>query len=134
MTTKRLLVVDDEPTLLRVVGEMLSRLGFGVKTATDGFAALEILRADPLGIDAIVTDLRMPGMSGLELATAARRLRSDLAIVLCSGFLDEGHLEQAGALDILHCLAKPYTLRELSRVLALAIDAERTGWANTPAI
>ena len=68
----RVLVVDDSPTMRRIVVQMLNRLGYPeVFEASDGQAALEVLHQQP-GIELLLTDWNMPGMNGLELTVAVR--------------------------------------------------------------
>jgi CheY-like chemotaxis protein len=79
----RLLVVDDEPVILQTMTAILENEGFAVLTAEDGFAALNILRgASP---DLIITDLRMPNMSGFELLSVVRRRYPHIPIIVISG-------------------------------------------------
>ena len=74
----RLLVVDDNEVNLDVLGRRLERKGCLVTTALDGPTALELLEQQPF--DAVVLDLQMPGMSGLEVLEAIREKRSQLAM------------------------------------------------------
>ena len=72
----RLLVVDDESTQREMLSSILERAGFGVTTAADGRAALELL--DRSGFDLVLTDQRMPGIDGLELLDEVRGRHADL--------------------------------------------------------
>jgi DNA-binding response OmpR family regulator len=76
----RVLVVDDEPQILRVLRRSLERHGFEVVTAAEAAMALQILRSMPIQL--VITDLRMPDMSGVELCREIRRTSSIPLIII----------------------------------------------------
>ena len=78
------LVVDDDRDLLELAAEVITRLGYYVITARDGFEALDLLRKNR-HIRILFSDIRMPGMDGEELAEAARQIRPGLRVILTSG-------------------------------------------------
>lgn len=79
----RVLLVDDEPMLLNTLSAILQANGFVCRTATDGFEALRRLRETPP--DIIISDLRMPNMSGFELLAIIRRRFPQIAVIVISG-------------------------------------------------
>ncbi|HLH08562.1 MAG TPA: response regulator [Terriglobales bacterium] len=80
---RRVLVVDDEPIILQTMSAILEGEGFSVRVASDGFAALIALRdAEP---DIIISDLRMPGMSGFEFLSIVRRRFPHIPVIAISG-------------------------------------------------
>ncbi len=79
----RVLVVDDEPIILETMSAILEGEGFAVRTAEDGFAALITLRQTPP--DIIISDLRMPNMSGFELLSVVRRRFPHIPVIAISG-------------------------------------------------
>ncbi|HEY0522875.1 MAG TPA: response regulator [Stellaceae bacterium] len=83
-----ILVVEDNPTVRATAVEMFRRMGAEVFDTYNGRDALAILEAHP-EIALLFADVRMPGMTGTELAEAAKRLRPSLRIVLTSGYLGE---------------------------------------------
>jgi PAS domain S-box-containing protein len=85
---RRILLVDDEATVRRVAQRMLERSGFVVTAVESGVEALRRLNATPDAFDVVMTDLNMPGMTGIELAHAVRLLRQNLPIVLASGYIE----------------------------------------------
>ena len=116
------LFVDDEPTLVELGEAMLAALGFQPVGVAGGQQALAAFRAAPQRFDLVITDQVMADMSGLELAAAIRRLRSDVPIVLTSGRGDARLTEQVRQHGIQEILKKPLLSLELSecatRVLA----------------
>jgi CheY-like chemotaxis protein len=82
---RALLYVDDEPALVRTMVRFLGRLDYRVTTSGDPGEALAGFLAQPAAIDVVVTDLSMPGLSGLELIRQMRKQRPDLPAVLISG-------------------------------------------------
>lgn len=114
---ERVLYVDDEEPLVLLVRRALHRLGYRVTGCTDAAAALALFRAAPGDFDAVVTDLTMPGMSGLDLAAAVRAVRADVPIVLTSGYLREEDEDAARAIGVCALIAKPNTIQELGHAL-----------------
>lgn len=104
------LVVDDNPAQRATAVDILHVLGCRVFDTYNGRDALRLLDLHP-EIRVLFADIRMPGMTGEELAEAAWRARPDLKIVLTSGFVDSADVEGAGFLP------KPYRLDDLARVL-----------------
>src|SRR5215211_2365116 len=84
--TVAVLVVEDVPQVRATAVRIMQALGCTVFDAYNGHHALKLLQAHP-EIEVLFTDVRMPGMSGTELAEAAQRLRPDLRIVLTSGYV-----------------------------------------------
>ncbi len=108
--TKIILVVDDDPEILRLVSKYLTGEGYGVETATNGTRMGEILNAR--AIDLVILDLGLPGQDGLELARALRA-KSDIGIIILTGrgeVVDRVVGLEIGADDY---LTKPVSLREL---------------------
>lgn len=111
----RILLVDDDLDLLEITSELLAAYGFDVVQAASANAALEILQqcAD---IEILLSDVVMPGMSGLQLAYKARELNPRLKIILVSGYpnpaIESGH----GYLSDFEFLEKPYRVEEVLRL------------------
>ena len=118
-----LLVVDDDEAVREVSQAFLERAGYTVLTATEGRSGVDRLRAHGAEIDAVILDLNMPEMSGEETLLEMRRLRSDLPVILVSGYQDSAavkRLLERGAMAILY---KPYASDELIERVAAAIAA-----------
>jgi CheY-like chemotaxis protein len=120
---ERVLFVDDEEDIVRAGSETLTGLGYRVTTARRPAEALRIFRSRPSDFDAVVTDYGMPGMSGLGLVEALREIRSDVPVILCSGFLsDEASLDVA-RLEVRRVVDKPYTASTLAAALHAVFEA-----------
>jgi CheY-like chemotaxis protein len=83
--SETILFADDEPGILRMSREILTKYGFTVLTASDGVEALEVFESHRDAIQVVVTDLTMPRMNGREAATEMRRYKPDLPVILVSG-------------------------------------------------
>ncbi|HET7340890.1 MAG TPA: response regulator [Methylomirabilota bacterium] len=112
----RVLAVEDEPEVLDVIRAMLTAAGHTVLTAASGREALELFEREP--VDVVVTDLGMPGMTGLALAEELKRRRT-VPVVLLTGWADELDPDHARHVDAL--LAKPVTRERLLGGLAKAV-------------
>jgi CheY-like chemotaxis protein len=111
------LAVEDHPEVLEYVTSTLEELGYRVLTAVDGVAALAILRGDE-PIDLLFSDIVMPnGLSGVDLAREAQRLRPDLCVLLTTGYAGR-NVPGAGEDEGWEILAKPYRPSDLAAKLA----------------
>jgi PAS domain S-box-containing protein len=117
----RVLVVDDEPALARALAEMLAGLGYEARFETSSEAALAALAENPAGVDLLLTDLVMPGLSGLRLAAEARSLRPGMPVVLCSGRADTLTEADLAGLGLGAVVQKPVLKRELAAAMAEAL-------------
>jgi response regulator RpfG family c-di-GMP phosphodiesterase len=112
----RVLLVDDEPNVLSALRRSLRGRGFEVVIANSGEEALAVMQRQP--VDAIVSDMRMPGMSGAELLKASLTLAPDAVRVLLTGYADIGSAVQAvNEGEIFRYLAKPWDDTFLHQVL-----------------
>jgi len=119
----KVLLVDDEPELRRVVRRHLIKAGFEVLEAPNGRVALELALQGEL--DVVVSDVRMPDMGGLELVERLSEQAPELPVVLvsgCSGFADAG---TALAYGVVGCLAKPVDLDQLIASVSFAVGIRR---------
>jgi len=118
------MVVDDEPDIVRMAARMLSSLGYQPVGLTDSVTALETFERNPAHFDVLVTDIVMPEITGPELAEKARAVRPDLPVVLCSGFSEKFTPERAKAMGIREFLVKPVTRQELGEAIRRALLPE----------
>jgi two-component system alkaline phosphatase synthesis response regulator PhoP len=122
---KHVLVVDDEPKIVEVVGDYLRGAGFTVTTAADGVAAVESARARPT--DLVVLDLGLPGLDGLDVARELRR-HSPVPIIMLTARGEETDRVVGLELGADDYLVKPFSPRELvARVRAVLRRTEGVG-------
>jgi PAS domain S-box-containing protein len=117
----RILLVDDEPQLVAIGERMLRRHGYDVVTFTDPHEAIAAFEADPGHFDAIVTDVTMPGLDGTDLSRRAREARSDLPIVLVTGYRDHTTQDAMATRGLGTVLMKPYVGADLVRAVGRAL-------------
>ena len=79
------MITDDDPTVLNLAAFILEKANYLCLKATNALEALQVLSDSP-EVDALVSDIRMPGMSGLELGNTVRQIKQDIPILLMSGF------------------------------------------------
>src|SRR5213594_1621195 len=115
-----LLIADDDPGLRQSLERTLTREGYRVILASDGNASLERLQAG--GVDLVLTDLKMPGLSGIELLRAVKAIASEVDVILLTAF---GTVEEAvkamkdGAYDF---LTKPFRREQLLKLISKALE------------
>lgn len=120
--SETILLVDDEVSFTDVVAKVLRRLGYRVEVATNGDDALVLFQGCPAVYDVVVTDLSMPGLDGLALATQIHRVRPELPIVLTTGYGSTFSTERANAVGVSTIVGKPVNTRSLDRAIRRAVD------------
>jgi PAS domain S-box-containing protein len=119
---ERILLVDDEAEVTQMIQKMLGRLGYSVTVSTSSIEALEIFKKQPENYDLVITDLTMPGMTGEKLAGAVIGVRSDIPIVLCTGFSEKILEEKAKKWGIKKLVMKPITINQIAHAVRDALD------------
>jgi PAS domain S-box-containing protein len=115
---EQVLLVDDQPEMLRTNRRELERLGYRVVAFTDSGETLARFKAAPADFALLLTDLNMPGLNGVELTRAILRLKPGLPVILTSGFITEDLRLAALGAGVREVLRKPATLQELSDAVA----------------
>ncbi|MDT7042757.1 PAS domain S-box protein [Candidatus Nitronereus thalassa] len=113
----QILFVDDEIALARIGKEVLEALGCDVDICTNGEEALARVRSDLTHYDAVISDQTMPGMTGEKLAQLLLSLKSDLPIILCTGFSHSVTFEKAQQIGLRAFLKKPVLKEDLIQTL-----------------
>ncbi|MBP7738193.1 MAG: PAS domain S-box protein [Spirochaetes bacterium] len=108
------LIIDDEPTVLKVARGALEQSGYEVITANSPDMGVEVFRSSHNRISAVIIDLSMPGKSGLEVFAVLKEIDPAVRAILSSGMLDNESKERALALGIKEFANKPYMARELA--------------------
>lgn len=119
----RILIVDDEPAITVALAKKLRREGYECLTACSGEEALRRLATDEL--DLVVTDVRMPGMSGIELLQEVKRRDSDIQVIMMTAYTDIGFAVEALRHKADDYLLKPFNLAELSHSVARSLEHRR---------
>jgi excisionase family DNA binding protein len=115
----RILVVDDESSIRDLLSKTLALAEYDVDTASDGRSALERLRLYPY--DLLIADLRMPGIDGLSVIREAKRLKSNLPVIIITGYSTETAAIEAVNLGVSGYLTKPFRVPQVLAAAAKAI-------------
>src|SRR4051794_1733781 len=113
MGSARILYLDDEEPPVFIVKSMLERLGHQVAGFTNSDAALAAYREAPDSFHLVLSDMSMPGMSGIDFATAVLKLKPDALVVIASGYMDPQDEARAKAAGVCQCVCKPNTMDEM---------------------
>jgi len=119
---ERILFVDDEPFQTDMLKHLLGLLGYRVETRNSAAEALDLFRKDPQAFDLVITDMIMPKMTGDKLAVQLLQIRSDLPIILATGYSENMTESKARALGIKAFAFKPLVMEELSRLIRKVLD------------
>jgi CheY-like chemotaxis protein len=119
-----ILLVDDEAAVLDVASLMLERVGFEIRTATDGREAIEIFRQCQSDIVCIVLDLMMPNMNGEETLRELRRIQEDVKVVFSSGYHEQDVTKRLAGAGCSGFVKKPYTTDTLVGQLRQALEGD----------
>jgi two-component system, cell cycle sensor histidine kinase and response regulator CckA len=117
-----ILIADDEESICAVGKQMLGRLGFDALLAADGREAVELFRQHPAKIDCVLLDLTMPHMDGEQAFREMRRIRSDIKVILCSGYNMQDATQRFAGKGLAGFIQKPYNLTQLREALREALD------------
>ena len=109
------MIVDDDPEVRIIVAEFLQDFGYQVIQASGGAEALDLLAQTP-DLRMMITDIRMPDMSGIELANLATQRRRDLKVILISGYFVSQQVEW-------RFLRKPFRMRDLEAAVRAELNA-----------
>ena len=120
--TEQILYLDDDKVLADIGEKMLKKLGYRVNSRTSPYEALEAFKANPSKYDMVITDMTMPGMTGDILAKEILKLRSDIPIIICTGFSNMMSPEKASKIGIKDFLMKPLTMGDLSKSIRNVLD------------
>ena len=119
---ERVLLVDDEDIILSSLQRALNLSGYQVTALKNGLEAFRLFDEKPDEFDLVITDLTMPGMTGLELAGKLKEKRSDIPIILCTGYNDVISQQEAKSLGIKELLLKPASSRDVKEVIRRALE------------
>ena len=121
---ERVLFIDDEATLIEIGVQMLEKLGYHVTAVQDSKKALDMFKVHPEKFDLIITDMTMPGLTGVSLTRELTRIRPDLPVILCTGFSNDITETSARQAGIKSLLMKPFVITDLARTIRKVIDGD----------
>jgi DNA-binding NtrC family response regulator len=128
MARAQILVIDDEPLMRDFLEEALSRAGYGVMTAVDGTAASEEIRTN--SFDLIVSDLKMPGIDGLELLEHVKKTQPECSVVIMTAYASVETAVQALKAGASDYIMKPFTPDEIEHVVKKALYERKLEYEN----
>ncbi len=120
--TERILLVDDEKMLVEMGQSMLERLGYQVTSRTNGIEALALFRNQPEKFDLVITDLTMPGLTGVDLAQRILHIRPEMPIILCTGYSSLISEEKAQSMGIRGFIMKPIAKKDIAVLIRTILD------------
>ena len=123
MGSERILLVDDEESIVIMEQQMLERLGYNVTPRSSSVEALEAFKSNPDNFDLIITDMTMPNMTGVQLAQKIKNIKADIPIIICTGFSEQLTTEKCQAIGINGLVMKPVIIKELAGTIRRVLDA-----------
>jgi DNA-binding NtrC family response regulator len=124
-----ILIVDDEEGLREGLSKLLEDEGYTVECAEDGEKAIEIVRSTH--IDLMLTDMRMPGMSGIELLKQVRKIREEIGVIILTGYGEIESYIEAMNFGAMEYVSKPFKVNELKFIVSKILN-QSTNSQNTP--
>ena len=122
-TARRVLIVDDEPTVRMLVTDILEDLGYAAIEAGDSATGLQVLQSD-VRIDLLVTDVGLPGgMNGRQMADAARVARPDLKVLFITGYAENAILGNGHLASGMAVLTKPFAVEYMAARIRSMIES-----------
>ncbi|NWH05558.1 hybrid sensor histidine kinase/response regulator [Desulfobacter latus] len=114
---ERILVVDDEPSIVRLITQMLTRSGYEVVGETSSASALNVFKDTPEQFDLVISDMSMPEISGDQLAQAIKQIRPGIPIIICTGHSNRMDENRANQLGIDAFITKPFSRKNITEVI-----------------
>jgi CheY-like chemotaxis protein len=127
----QILVVDDEEMGSMLVKQLLTSAGYHVTTAQSGFECLDLFRRRPLSYQLVVLELTMPFMDGEETFQRLREIRPDVAVMICTGFIQNDRLERLMAAGLSGFLRKPFAPDEIAGQVRSILESAKYRGAAT---
>jgi signal transduction histidine kinase/ActR/RegA family two-component response regulator len=121
---EHILFVDDEPEITFMGKKMLENLGYKVTIKSDSLSALEEFNNNPDKYSLLVTDQSMPNMNGMELATAIKKIRQDLKVIIITGYSESLSDDVLAINGISEVILKPMILDDFSKVIRRVLDSK----------
>lgn len=120
---EKILVVDDDQTIIYLEKMMLEKLGYKVTSLTNSLDAFTLFKNDPNGFDLVITDQAMPDMTGEEFIQKILTLRPEMPIILNSGYSADFTREKAVSIGVSEYIVKPLDFRQLAFAVRQALES-----------
>jgi len=124
---QKILYIDDDDSQLFMVKRMLERWGYSVITFREQREAIEAVKAGEIDFDLVITDFKMPGVSGVDVARAIRDVRPSLPVLMVSGYINDQLRQQADAAGVRELFAKPHEEEDLRDTIQRLIPSPLNG-------
>ncbi|MFO7886133.1 MAG: response regulator [Desulfobacteraceae bacterium] len=122
---EHILLVDDEKPVLQLEKQILERLGYSITSFSSSVDALAAFRTDPSCFDLIISDMNMPNLNGMQLAEKLIEIRSDIPVIICTGFSERINREISDAIGIKGFLMKPVAKHEMAEMVRKVLDSAK---------
>lgn len=120
---EKILVVDDDLTIIYLEKMMLEKLGYQVTSRTDSLDAFALFENAPNGFDLVITDQAMPDMTGEEFIKKILTLRPEMPIILNSGYSADFTRDKAASIGVSEYIVKPLDFQQLAHAVRQALDS-----------
>jgi DNA-binding NtrC family response regulator len=118
---KKILVVDDEPLVSWSIKQVLSSDGFEVDCVGSGLEALRL--SDSGNYDLFIMDIKMPGMTGLEVLEEIKKRNAEVKVIVVTGYSYSSNTENAKQLGAFAIINKPFSIEEITGIVRKALGA-----------
>ena len=122
---ERILYIDDEAPIVEIGRQILESLGYSVTPRTSAVEALELFRSQPNDFDLVITDMTMPNMTGDKLAVGLMRIRTDIPVILCTGYNKKISEKSAIDIGIKEFAYKPIVKADLAKTVRRVLDTAK---------
>jgi signal transduction histidine kinase/ABC-type nitrate/sulfonate/bicarbonate transport system substrate-binding protein/ActR/RegA family two-component response regulator len=122
---ERIIVVDDEDSIVRLTQSRLESLGYQVTARTSSSEVLDLFRSNPNAYDLVITDQTMPRMTGEQLAKELIKIQPSISIVMCTGYSSRIDADKASSIGIRAFIMKPVDREKLAKIVRKVLDGSR---------
>ncbi len=121
---KTILLVDDEPLVIRILKDHLEELGCKTLSAENGQEAIDILREKKNGIDLVILDINMPVMSGIDAYHEFRKIKPDIQVLVTSGYIINEEMPEVFSMGAQGFLQKPFRMAEVNEKILEVLSCQ----------
>jgi len=123
--TENILIVDDEEAIVKLMKDMLERLGYKITKCINSVEALQIFKTNLDFFDLIITDMTMPNMTGSQLAKEIKKLKPNIPIIICTGFSEQINEKKCKSIGLQGFVMKPIIKREIAKIIRKALNKSK---------